>query len=172
MNLNELRERIEDILREFGPTYAPRVSEAVQAARAGHLWLVTAKDREFQWILTEKTAGEAVATAAFQSYVHSPQGRIENPLAWAAQKGWTVNLLPLDPEPALAVYTIVERPGSRALWLKIGTAERRGDGTLDVRLHALPSSGLLSVRPDVQAGLQTTPDFTAALQPAAPSPSP
>lgn len=43
------------------------------------------------------------------------------------------------------VYTVVER-NNRNLWLRIGTAFVNRDGSLNVRLDALPVNGTLHVR--------------------------
>ncbi len=46
-----------------------------------------------------------------------------------------------------AVYTIVERRDSaRKLWVRIGTAYENRDGSLNVRLDALPLNGMVHIR--------------------------
>jgi hypothetical protein len=44
------------------------------------------------------------------------------------------------------VYTVVEREGQKAFWLKIGTAFVNKDESLNVYLNALPISGELNIR--------------------------
>jgi hypothetical protein len=45
-----------------------------------------------------------------------------------------------------AVYAITEREGSRSVWTRIGGAWNNKDGSITVRLDALPVSGILQVR--------------------------
>ena len=48
-----------------------------------------------------------------------------------------------------AVYVITERPtpeGSKSFWTKVGAAFENRDGSLTIRLDALPLSGTLQVR--------------------------
>lgn len=45
-----------------------------------------------------------------------------------------------------AVYCIAERGKGRRLWLRIGTAFPNRDGSLTIRLDAMPLSGQLQVR--------------------------
>lgn len=51
-----------------------------------------------------------------------------------------------DARPTLAVYTIAERQGNRSVWTRIGSAWTNKDGSITVRLDALPVSGVLQVR--------------------------
>jgi hypothetical protein len=44
-----------------------------------------------------------------------------------------------------AVYTVIER-GDRSHWLRVGTAFVNRDGSLNVKLDALPVNGTLQVR--------------------------
>lgn len=44
------------------------------------------------------------------------------------------------------VYTIVERGGHKKIWLRIGVAFVNRDGSLNVRLDAMPVSGQLHIR--------------------------
>ena len=44
------------------------------------------------------------------------------------------------------VYTVVERDGARAFWTKIGAAWVNRDGSLTVKLEALPVNGNLQIR--------------------------
>ena len=44
------------------------------------------------------------------------------------------------------VYTVVNRPGAPSFWLRLGLAFVNRDGSLSVRLDALPVSGLLVIR--------------------------
>ena len=45
-----------------------------------------------------------------------------------------------------AVYTIIERGGDRAYWLRIGWAHVNRDGSYNLHLDALPVNGKLQVR--------------------------
>lgn len=47
----------------------------------------------------------------------------------------------------LKVYTIVEKPGSeKGIWLEVGVATENRDGSLRVKLDALPVNGTLHIR--------------------------
>ncbi len=48
--------------------------------------------------------------------------------------------------PWKAVYCVAERGKGRRLWLRVGTAFPNRDGSLTIRLDALPLSGQLQVR--------------------------
>ncbi len=51
------------------------------------------------------------------------------------------------PTSMKAVYTVIERPGSpKPFWLRIGAAFTNRDGSLTVRLSALPMNGALQIR--------------------------
>lgn len=45
-----------------------------------------------------------------------------------------------------AVYTIVEKPGNKSIWVRIGWAHVNQDGSYNITLDALPVSGKLQVR--------------------------
>ncbi|MBL8715166.1 MAG: hypothetical protein JNL79_04190 [Myxococcales bacterium] len=45
-----------------------------------------------------------------------------------------------------AVYTIVDRPGSKSIWVHIGWAHINHDGSFNLHLDALPLNGKLQVR--------------------------
>jgi hypothetical protein len=46
-----------------------------------------------------------------------------------------------------AVYTIIERGGEkRSLWLRIGTARVNKDLSLNVKLDAMPTNGMIHIR--------------------------
>ncbi|MCS6858502.1 MAG: hypothetical protein NZM37_12370 [Sandaracinaceae bacterium] len=48
----------------------------------------------------------------------------------------------------LAVYGIIEQPQSgRTLWLRVGTAFRNRDGSLNAVLYATPTGGVIHIRP-------------------------
>ncbi len=49
------------------------------------------------------------------------------------------------PQPRV-VYAITEREGSRSIWTRIGGAWNNKDGSITLRLDALPVSGILQVR--------------------------
>lgn len=47
----------------------------------------------------------------------------------------------------LKVYTIVEKPGSqKGIWLDIGVASENRDGSMSVKLDALPVNGTIHIR--------------------------
>lgn len=50
--------------------------------------------------------------------------------------------------PTRTVYAITEREGARSVWTRIGSAWTNRDGSVTVRLDALPVSGILQVRDD------------------------
>ena len=45
-----------------------------------------------------------------------------------------------------AVYTIVERPNAKARWVRIGIGFVNHDGSVNVRLDAMPVNGTLHIR--------------------------
>jgi hypothetical protein len=45
-----------------------------------------------------------------------------------------------------SVYTIVERGQGKSIWVKIGVGFTNRDGSLNLKLDALPVSGTLQVR--------------------------
>ena len=50
-------------------------------------------------------------------------------------------------QPPLVVYTIVEREkDKKKLWIRIGTAFRNRDGSLNAMLDAVPTNGSLHIR--------------------------
>lgn len=52
-----------------------------------------------------------------------------------------------DSQPPLVVYTIVERHrDSKKLWVRIGSAFRNRDGSLNATLDAVPTNGSLHIR--------------------------
>lgn len=44
------------------------------------------------------------------------------------------------------VYTVVEREGGKSFWVRIGEAKVNLDGSLTIKLDALPVNGTLHVR--------------------------
>jgi hypothetical protein len=45
------------------------------------------------------------------------------------------------------VFTIIEKPGSdRGYWLEIGVGSQNRDGSLSVKLDALPFNGMMQIR--------------------------
>lgn len=55
-------------------------------------------------------------------------------------------------QPWKEVFTVIER-GQRSHWLRIGTAFVNRDGSLNVKLDALPVNGTLQIRePDPKDG--------------------
>ncbi|MCC7537528.1 MAG: hypothetical protein IT379_14990 [Deltaproteobacteria bacterium] len=66
-----------------------------------------------------------------------------------------------SPTAVKVVYTVVERPGGKSFWVRIGAAFTNRDGSLTVRLDALPTNGTLQVRdpmPERGAGAATGTD--------------
>ena len=52
-----------------------------------------------------------------------------------------------SPQQPLVVYTIVEREkDKKKLWIRIGTAFRNRDGSLNAMLDAVPTNGSLHIR--------------------------
>jgi hypothetical protein len=49
-------------------------------------------------------------------------------------------------QPPKAIYTVIERPNDRPIWLRIGAAFVNRDGSLSLKLDALPIDGKLQVR--------------------------
>jgi hypothetical protein len=49
-------------------------------------------------------------------------------------------------KPGKAVYTIVEKEGSKSIWVRIGWAHVNQDGSYNLQLDALPVNGKLQVR--------------------------
>lgn len=45
-----------------------------------------------------------------------------------------------------AVYTIIEKPGDKSIWIRIGWAHVNRDGSYNLTLDALPVNGKLQVR--------------------------
>lgn len=65
-----------------------------------------------------------------------------------------------------AVYCIAERGKGRRLWLRVGTAFPNRDGSLTIRLDAMPLSGQLQVRdPFVTANREGTSEPLPLEQP-------
>lgn len=46
----------------------------------------------------------------------------------------------------LKVYTIVEKPGAKGIWLEIGVAGVNRDGSISGKLDALPVNGQVHIR--------------------------
>ena len=44
------------------------------------------------------------------------------------------------------VYTILQREDTKPYWLKIGSAYNNRDGSINIKLYALPVNGVLHVR--------------------------
>ncbi len=72
-----------------------------------------------------------------------------------------------------AVYTIVERPNAKARWVRIGIGFVNHDGSVNVRLDAMPVNGTLHIRDHrrtedgggpsgVSAGLPEGPEGTSS----------
>ena len=54
----------------------------------------------------------------------------------------------------LVAYCIVERDEGPPAWIRCGTARHNRDGSVNVRLDALPLSGELHLRPTDEAALE------------------
>ncbi|GAC1353033.1 MAG: hypothetical protein NVS3B20_17180 [Polyangiales bacterium] len=68
--------------------------------------------------------------------------------------------------PRKAVYTILEKPGDRAYWLRIGWAHVNRDGSYNLNLDALPINGKLQVRdytPRDEMAPRGAPDMVASV---------
>lgn len=50
------------------------------------------------------------------------------------------------PQPQLTVYALTEVAADRTIWDRVGSAFRNRDGSLNVTLRALPTSGRLQIR--------------------------
>ncbi len=44
------------------------------------------------------------------------------------------------------VFTVIEREGARSFWLRVGAAWTNRDGSVTLRLDALPVNGVLQIR--------------------------
>ncbi len=63
---------------------------------------------------------------------------------------------PTSGKSGKAVYTIVEKTGSKSIWVRIGWAHVNHDGSYNLTLDALPVNGKLQVR-DWQPRDELTP---------------
>ena len=66
------------------------------------------------------------------------------------------------------VYTVVDTKSGKAVWVKIGAAFTNKDGSINVRLDALPVNGTLQVR-EPQVWEDRRPDGASAPLPLRPS---
>ncbi len=67
-----------------------------------------------------------------------------------------------------AVYTIVERPNAKSRWVRIGIGFVNHDGSVNVRLDAMPVNGTLHIRDhrrleDSPGGSERGPNASASL---------
>ena len=80
----------------------------------------------------------------------------------------------MPPSPSWkSVYAVIER-GPKKHWLRVGMAFVNRDGSLNVRLDAMPLSGQLQIRdpPRSSEGGEPTAEFPdAPPQPASPGPA-
>ncbi len=60
-----------------------------------------------------------------------------------------------------AVYTIVERPGVRSRWVRIGIGFVNHDGSINVKLDAMPVNGTLHIRDHVRRAVEGEESETA-----------
>jgi len=47
------------------------------------------------------------------------------------------------------IYTVIEGPDRKPRWLRVGVAFVNHDGSINVRLDALPTNGTLQIRDEV-----------------------
>lgn len=73
----------------------------------------------------------------------------------------------MDTKSMRSVYAITER-NQKSYWLKVGIGFVNKDGSISVRLDALPMSGTLQIR-DFDPGVARAGDTTAAQPTALPS---
>ena len=52
----------------------------------------------------------------------------------------------MDSTTKKAVYTIIEKPGDKSFWLRIGWANVNRDGSVNLNLDALSLNGKLQMR--------------------------
>ena len=51
-----------------------------------------------------------------------------------------------DQKKVKVVYTVVERGEGKSFWVRVGVGSTNRDGSLNLRLDAIPVNGLLQVR--------------------------
>lgn len=51
-----------------------------------------------------------------------------------------------DQRKVKVVYTVVERGEGKSFWVRVGVGSTNRDGSLNLRLDAIPVNGLLQVR--------------------------
>lgn len=59
--------------------------------------------------------------------------------------------------PAKVVYTVLDRPSGKAIWTRIGAGWINRDGSMTLRLDALPVNGTLQVRDPDERDLRGGP---------------
>ena len=59
--------------------------------------------------------------------------------------------------PAKSVFTIIERPNGKNYWARIGAGWLNRDGSISIRLDALPVNGTLQVRDPDERDLRGAP---------------
>ena len=52
----------------------------------------------------------------------------------------------MDTKQIKAVYTIIDKPGDKSFWLRVGSAFLNRDGSWNLKLDALPVNGQLQMR--------------------------
>ena len=55
------------------------------------------------------------------------------------------------------VYTVIEREGARSFWVRVGSAFTNRDGSITLRLDALPVNGVLQIRDADERRDRSTP---------------
>jgi hypothetical protein len=58
----------------------------------------------------------------------------------ASRRGARTNM---DTKQIKAVYTIIDKPGDKSFWLRVGSAFLNRDGSWNLKLDALPVNGQL-----------------------------
>ena len=52
----------------------------------------------------------------------------------------------MEPTSKKAIYSIIEKPGTKPFWLRLGWANLNHDGSFNLHLDALPLNGKLQMR--------------------------
>lgn len=59
--------------------------------------------------------------------------------------------------PAKSVFTVIERANGKSIWTRIGAGWMNRDGSITIRLDALPVNGTLQVRDPDERELRGAP---------------
>jgi hypothetical protein len=96
-------------------------------------------------VAREETASEPARDACEISGVGLRHGARNAPLAPAQQAGIEPEESAMNPSKMKIVYVIAERTG-KSYWNRIGVAFVNNDGSINVKLDAVPVSGELQIR--------------------------